>query len=330
MLRRGNIAVRLSAACCVFLMAIMSGAYAEEEKSSAFDWLQVAAFAGHQSDFSGVFIYQFGNQVETSNIIHVNGAGGEYEKRESLDGPKRQMIRHDGQVWSYDHDKMVQIKSRPMHVKFPMLLPEQVSALKENYLGRLLGMERVAGFNAQGLLFQPKDNLRYAHKMWVDTGSGLLLKSVVLGERNQVVEQYAFTQLTVGGTPDPSWGGMCDASKLPANRPAETAPPAQDYQPTNSGWVADLLPAGFKKTLEITRTMPGKDVPVTQIVYSDGLSAISIFVEPSDEDDLEGLSTRGAVNLYRKIVGQHLITIVGEVPAHTVIEVAESVRFNGR
>lgn len=78
--------------------------------------------------------------------------------------------------------------------------------------------------------------------------------------------------------------------------------------------------------------MPGKHAPVTQIVYSDGLSAISIFIEPDDHDehDVDGLSSRGAVNLYHKVLDQHLITIVGEVPPHTVMQVADSVRYNGK
>ncbi len=189
----------------------------------------------------------------------------------------------------------------------------------------------MAGYNAQVILFQPKDNLRYSHKMWVHTDSGLLLKAAVIGEKNKVVEQYAFTQLQIGGKFDRTWGGTCDLAEM-HDKAASSPEAAKGYSTTNSGWVADTLPSGFKKTMEILRTMPGKHAPVTQIVYSDGLSAISIFIEPDDqdEDDVEGLSSRGAVNLYHKVMDQHLITIVGEVPPHTVMEVADSVRYNGK
>ncbi|MGB8076930.1 MAG: MucB/RseB C-terminal domain-containing protein, partial [Gallionella sp.] len=194
-----------------------------------------------------------------------------------------------------------------------------------------LGVERVAGYNAQVILFQPKDNLRYSHEMWVHTDSGLLLKAAVIAEKNKVVEQYAFTQLQIGGKLDQTWGGTCDLAEM-HDKASSSAEAAKGYSNTDSGWVADKLPSGFKKTMEILRTMPGKHAPVTQIVYSDGLSAISIFIEPDDrdEDDVEGLSSRGAVNLYHKVMDQHLITIVGEVPPHTVMEVADSVRYNGK
>ena len=68
------------------------------------------------------------------------------------------------------------------------------------------------------------------------------------------------------------------------------------------------------------------------MVFSDGLSAISIFIEPDDgdDDDVEGLSSRGAVNLYHKVLEKHLITVVGEVPPRTVMQVLDSVRYSGK
>jgi sigma-E factor negative regulatory protein RseB len=321
--------MKLHVALCGMLLTAATNIYAEERPVSL-DWLEVAAFAGHQTNYSGVFVYQYGNHVETSNIIHVNEADSEYEKLESLDGPKREIIRHDGQVWSYTNHKMVQMDSQKGRGRFPFLLPEQLSALNANYQAKLLGEERVAGYNAQVILFQPKDNLRYTHKLWVHTDSGLLLKAAVLGERNQVAEQYAFTQLQIGGQIDRSWVKLSASAGLHGKGLSPET--AKGITSINSGWVADMLPAGFKKTMEILRTMRGKHAPVTQIVFSDGLSAISIFIEPNDEDedDVDGLSSRGAVNLYHKVLNQNLVTVVGEVPPRTVIEVLDSVRYNGK
>jgi sigma-E factor negative regulatory protein RseB len=321
--------MKLLVALCGIL-AVVANAYAEE-RAVGLDWLEVAAFAGHQTNYSGVFVYQYGSHVETSNIVHINEAGSEYEKLESLDGPRREIIRHDGQVWSYAHHKMVQIDSQKGRGRFPFLLPEQLTALSANYQANLLGEERVAGYNAQAILFIPKDNLRYSHKMWVHTDSGLLLKVAVLGDKNQVVEQYAFTQLQIGGKLDTSWDGACDTTSMHNNDSAKSPEAAKDFAPTKSGWVADMLPEGFKKTMEIERTMRGKHAPVTQMVFSDGLSAISIFIEPNDndEDDVEGLSSRGAVNLYHKVLDKYLVTVVGEVPPRTVMQIVDSVRYNG-
>ncbi|MFZ5522940.1 MAG: MucB/RseB C-terminal domain-containing protein [Pseudomonadota bacterium] len=321
------------------LLAVAANAYAGESQS-CLDWLKTVAFAGHQTDYTGVFVYQYDNRVETSRITHLAEADGEYEKIESLDGPRREIVRHHGQVWSYINHKMVQVDSHQGHGRFPSLLPDQLSRLGLNYQPKQAGTERVAGYDAQVIVFQPKDNLRYTHKIWVHTDSGLLLKAAVLTDKNQVVEQYAFTQLQIGGKIDRSWmsktaasarkqGLSAGASGSELPEPGNTGKPVA---PTSSGWVADAIPPGFQKTMEILRPMHGKHAPVTQIVYTDGLSAISIFIEPDDgdEDDVTGLSSRGAVNLYHKVSDSHLITVVGEVPPRTVMQVFDSVRFNGK
>ncbi len=301
------------------------------EVSSKLDWLKTVAFAGHQTDYSGVFVYQYGGHVETSRIIHVIETDGEYEKLESLDGPKREIIRHHGQVWCYSQHQMVQIESQQGKGQFPLMLPEQLSALSANYKVKELGADRVAGYDTQVILFQPKDNLRYTHKIWVATDTGLLLKSAVLNDRHQIVEQYAFTELKVGKDVDHTWISSKATRSLPGIGQARE-PLNKAALSVNSGWVVDAMPTGFKKTMELLRPMHGKHAPVTQLVFSDGLSAISVFVEPADkdEDDNEGLSSRGAVNLYHKVVDDHLYNVVGEVPPTTVMQVLNSIRYNGK
>ena len=319
--------IRLLFVFCGLSLAVAANSNADEMPSSL-DWLEVVAFARHQTDYSGVFVYQYDNRVETSSIVHVYQAGGEYEKLESLDGPKHEIISHNGIIWGFVNHKMVQLGTNYGHGSFPSLLPEQLSALRANYRAKMLGMQRVAGYNTQVILFQPHDNLRYAHEIWVHTDSGLLLKAAVLGSNNRVAEQYAFTQLQIGGKIDRSWVKECDAAAQDKKMP-ETP---KDIKSINSGWVADMLPSGFKKIMEIERQMHGRHAPVTQMVFSDGLSSISIFIEPndSDEDDEDGLSSRGAVNLYHKVMDKNLITVVCEVPPRTVMQVLDSVRYNGK
>lgn len=316
--------MRLLAALCGLLLVAADACAGENQVS--LDWLKVVAFAAHQADYSGVFVYQYDNRVETSRITHVIEAGSEYEKLEGLDGPRREIISHHGQVWCYLNNKMVRASSQQGYGTFPALLPEQLSALDVNYQIKEAGRERVAGHNAQAILFQPRDNLRYSRKIWAHTDSGLLLKAAVLGDKNQLIEQYAFTQLQIGGNIDRSWIGP----HLPEESAAHEA--ANVGTPVDSGWVVDALPTGFRKTMEILRPMRGRHAPVIQMVFSDGLSAVSVFIEPgdNDEDDVEGLSSRGAMNLYHRMVGQHLITVVGEVPPRTVVQVLDSVRYNGK
>lgn len=298
---------------------------ADAKAAVSINWLKTMVFASHQTDYTGVFVYQYENHVESSRITHIAEADSEYEKLESLDGSKREIIRHHGQVWCFVNHKIVPAGTRPGRNTFPSLLPEQLSILGENYLLRDAGLDRVAGYSAQAILFQPKDGLRYSHKIWVHVDSGLLLKAAVLDEKGRVVEQYAFTQLQIGH----------EINRTEIKRQLDNLPPiapAIQSISINSGWVVDAMPAGFRKVTEIQRSMRRQHAPVIQMVFTDGLSAISLFIEPNDkdEDDVEGLSSRGALNLYQKLVGEKLITAVGEVPPRVLIQVLDSARYNGK
>lgn len=311
------------------LLAFAANVYAGEAETCA-DWLKTVAFAGHETDYSGVFVYQHDDNVETSRITHVVDAGTEYERLEGLDGPKREILRHHGQVWMSSEHGMLQMDSQQGRGRFPSLLPQQLSALSENYKAKLAGKERVAGYDTQVILFQPKDSLLYSHKIWVHSESGLLLKAAVLDDKNKVIEQYAFTQLQVGGKIDRAWLKSKVAKNFHGTKKVKQADSVERPVHFKSGWAANFLPVGFKKITELERPMHGKHLPVTQIVYSDGLSAVSVFIEANDfdEDDIDGLSSRGAMTLYHKVVGNNLYTVVGEVPPHTVAKILDSITYN--
>lgn len=312
----------------LYLALLMSAnSYATDHQTTQ-DWLKTVAIAGRLTDFSGIFVYQYNHRVETYQIAHVVANDSVYEKITNLDGPKQEIIRHHGQTWCYRNHKMVQITTQQARTKFPSLLLEQLSELNDSYQAQDAGVTNVAGYATQAVIFKPKDSFRYTHKIWVNTDTGLLLKSAVLDEKQQILEQYVFTQLKIGSEVDKNLIAETKANSVNFS----TVTKADGPIAITSGWSVDALPSGFKKSQEIKRPMSGKHAPVTQLVFSDGLSAISVFIEPSDqdEDDTEGLSSRGAVNLYQKVVNQHLFTVVGEVPAKSVIQVIDSIRYKGK
>jgi len=300
------------------------------------------AFAAHQTDYRGTFVYQYGDHAETSRITHIADRDGEHSRLESLDGPRREIIRNNNQMWCDLGDGKVKMELRQSGREFPALLPEQISLLSENYLIKPAEEVRLAGFHAHAMVFQPKDNLRYTHKMWADSVSGLLLRSEVLDEHNAVIEQYSFTQLSIGGDIDRNWIksskaiGFHESATRHALDPHHNASPKQAQPipgtiPVASGWRVDALPAGFKKIAEVRRQLPNKDAPVIQMVFSDGLAGISVFIEKSDndEDDHSGLTSQGVIQIYSKLLNEQLITVVGEVPPRTVMQIADSVRYGG-
>ncbi|MBI5889173.1 MAG: MucB/RseB C-terminal domain-containing protein [Nitrosomonadales bacterium] len=317
----------------MLLQAIVATAYADPLQDPEPDWLRTMSYAAHQSNYSGVFVYQAGERVEVSRVTHVFDKDGEHERLEGLGDARRELIRDNDQVWMYADGHKVRVEKRLIKRAFPALLPEQLSVLKENYTVRQEEEDEIAGFHARSVAFLPKDNLRYARKMWADSDSGLLLKAVVLDDHGYLIEQYAFMQLNIGNNIDRKW-------IVPESAPATTiaqelnlsSVPKVELLDGACGWQVDALPAGFRKILEMRRPFRGNKEPVIHLVFSDGLAGISIFIEKLNEASYlhSGLSSQGAAHVYNRIVGENLVTVVGEVPPRTVIQVGDSVRYAGQ
>ena len=312
------------------LLAIAPGAFADPFWQDDLDWLKIMAFAAHQTDYVGTFVYQYGNHVETSRITHIADRDGEHGRLEGLDGGLREIIHSNDQVRSYAGGRQVKVGYRQGLRAFPALLPEQLSLLNENYRINKAEEVRVAGFHTRAFVFQPRDHLRYTHKMWAHSDSGLLLKAAVLDERGRVIEQYAFTQLTIGGNIDRQWIALDNSAPRFCAREQHASFSPKPGEPVSvSGWQVGSLPPGFKKTMEMRRLLHGREAPVTHLVFSDGLAGISIFIEEmSRRPDVNvGLTSQGAIQVYSKMNGDHLVTAVGEVPPATLMRVADSIRY---
>jgi sigma-E factor negative regulatory protein RseB len=315
----------------ILLSASVADGVADPFLQDELKWLQTMAFAAHQTDYSGTFVYQYGSHVETSRITHVVDNTGEHGRLESLDGVRREVIRHNDQVWCYVGERKVRMELYQGARVFPVLLPEQLNLLNDNYVIKKGGEGRMAGFHAHAMTFQPKDDLRYVHKIWADSDSGLLLRSEVLGEHGEIIEQYSFTQLTMGANIDRKWIDQ-DKSDIVPIAQSHTTPSKSIEAVKVSGWQVDAMPPGFKKITEIRRTLRNKKMPAIQMVFSDGLAGISVFIEglADNPDAIHGLTSQGAVQIYSRVVdGEHLVTVVGEVPPRTVIQIADSVRQGG-
>ncbi len=312
---------------------LAAGAAADPlQPKEALALLERVADAARTLNYAGIFVYQYGDQVETSRIVHYTDASGEFEKLETLDGPRREIIRNNDEVLCYYPDaKILRSEKRLTRRSFPALLPEELHSLTEVYEIRKGDPERIAGFNSQALILEPKDGMRYGHKLWADSGSGLLLKARMVNERNHVVEQFMFTQLTIGtgvtrDMVNPSFNAQAPAwrfDRFTNNNMAGSF---------DSGWVVTQYPPGFHKIMEMRRSRQGSSVPITHLVYSDGLAAISIFIEPAGgrTDVREGLSHQGAINIYTRTVNDQIVTVLGEAPAVTVIQIANAVAYQGK
>jgi len=299
------------------------------ERAEAIGWLEKIANAARQLNYSGTFVYQHGDQVETSRISHYVDRSGEFEKLQALDGPRREIVRVNGEIYCYDHEnRILRKQTNAPRRNFPALIPEKLANLADFYDLRTGGQERIAGYDSQALMLEPKDGFRYGHKLWADVATGLLLKAKLLNERKEVVEQFTFTQVEIGaGVTREMTRPSVDAG--PAWRRDSTS---ADESSTEAGWIVKSFPAGFRKIMEMRRTKEGTSGYTTHIVYSDGLASVSIFIEPLPlkRRPAEGLMRHGAVNILFRPMTDQMITVVGEAPPSTILQIGNSVSFQGR
>lgn len=327
------------------LIAVQAGAQNPEqpaEKRDAQGWLRTIQSAARAQSYSGTFVYQQGNQVRTSRITHVVDGKNELEKLEILDGKPREYIRNNDEVVFYIPEaRTLLVEKRVTQDVFPAILASSPSEIAAYYTMRKAETGRVAGFDCQAVILEPKDRFRYGYKFWAERNSGLLLRAQTLDDNNEVVEQIAFTQIVIGNVDRnrarPSFtqtsGWRVENSIMSSN--------------TSSGWVVKNMPPGFKKISEVKRLI--SDTPaasagssgstqnqqsskreVTQMVFSDGLAAISVFIEPGSHSKTEGSMQQGALNIIGRRQGDFWLTIVGEVPLPAIRQVANSIESKSR
>ncbi len=311
------------------LLLLALSVQAARADGDALAWLQRIHVATQKLSYTGTFIYRSGEQAETSRIVHVVGHGGIRERLETLDGYPREIVRNGDEVKCYLPDRMtVKVDKQTDHKIFPQLLPENLQDISEHYTLSTGEVERIAGHDSQAIRLEPKDKLRYGRKLWADLKTGMLLKSQTFDVEGEMIEQFAFKQISIGG--------KIDHDELKPRLLAKARvwhienSGAVEANLAASGWTIKSQLPGFKKVTEMKRTQGGsKDVG--HVIYSDGLAAVSVFIEPmANKTSLPpaGLSRQGAINIYSRQVAGHLVTVVGETPAESVKSLAESVEYH--
>lgn len=310
------------------LLAMPFAVLAATPEDDLWIMLEKAGQAAHKLNYKGIFVYQSGHNVSSMQITHMNYEQGEFARLVSLDGAPREIFRQGNDIVIYNpRNEKIMIERRRVQSSFPALLPGLTDMLKANYQVRKAGQERVGGRDGVIIQLDPRDRYRYGYQFSVDREYGLLLKSVMLNERKEMIEQVAFNQLALMNTEDMDWFRPNIApGKTYVMQPEETVSPALLE---GEGWVIAQLPPGFRKVDQVRRKVPGKSAPVHHLVFSDGLASVSLFIETLDKNSVpkQGLTTQGVTNVYANAVDGHQIIVVGEVPEATVMQIANAVSF---
>jgi sigma-E factor negative regulatory protein RseB len=305
-------------------LALPAAGQQAQGTGEALQLLQRVAAAAQKLSYTGVFVYRSGSRNETSRISHLIDGDSELERLEVLDGSPREVIRHNREVKCFlPEDHLLIVERRGTRQFFPLLLPGSLAGLTEYYLIRKGPPDRVAGVDSQSVFIEPKDDNRYAHRFWIDPQTGLLLKASLLDESGHPLEAFAFSEVKIGA---------------PMDRELLKSP----YEATSGDWRVQYVKSsdvkgddgqwsfraplpGFRRISGMKRQLRPDAPESTQMIFSDGLASVSVFVEPLAGRGHEepGAFAMGAVNVYKRQVADYQLIVMGDVPAAALRRFAE-------
>lgn len=309
----------------VVLGALLSGVSVQACAQNP-DLLKLIQRAAHTLNYAGVFAYQQGGLIESSLIVHQFDGKDEKERIELLNGAPREYIRLNQEVLSLIPENKTVMRERQRTDRFPALLLANEQALDANYSVRTLSQVlRVAGRPCELVDVVAKDAHRYSYRLCVDTQTQLLLKAQTVNHHGVVIEQVAFTQVSIGQDISPS---MLEPS-WPTEGWSQVDVPQKDVDLKAQGWRV-VPPPGYEVSAQVLREF-SENRQVQQMVLSDGLATISIFIEPYSNERSEykpqGAAQMGSVNIYGLKVANFWLTVLGEVPAATLEQLAQSIQY---
>lgn len=293
------------------------------QADDAYTWLQKMNQASKSLSFSGIFVYQSQGQTESSRIVRLVDGSGEHERLETLEGTPREVIRFNQDVQCYLPADKLLVLDRAILARQPGRLISKPSVLGEYYNAKLAGTGRIAGREAQIVNLEPRDGMRYGHQLWIDSATGLLLKARMLTDAAGLVEQFYFIEMNPGG--DIGHDKLQPQTVRTAGWRVINAA-GDDVLPEDIPWAFNKLPAGFKQVSLVRRMLHPDGTAAIHAAFSDGFANVSIFIEPFLSRTVQSSPPlAGAVGMYRRVAGDSLVTVMGEVPNAALKRIANGV-----
>lgn len=292
--------------------------------SEARQWLVRMHTAATQRNYQGTLVVTADGVMSSSRLVHFWEGSESYERADMLDGQMRRVLRHNDKVVTvWPASKVARVEQREPIQAFPRLPSGGEEQLFDRYDMLSEAPGRVAGYEAVVFLLRPRDTSRFAQRLWAEQGSGLLLRADVLAPDGHVLETTAFSDVAIGVKPQPE-SVLAAMKKLDGYRVVKALPRRSSLD--DEGWQLKNPIAGFRQVSCVKRSLdPLADanrpagVEVVQAIFSDGLTHVSLFIEPHQADrHRTGGAAIGATHTWMQPVGAHWLTVVGDVPMATL------------
>ena len=298
------------------------------DSASAREWLERMTTAMSQMSYQGTFVYVRDDVVETMRITHVTDETGVRERLYSVSGPHREVIRDRKGVRCVLEDSAAVVEDKVVASSyFPELPLSIIDGDSSGYRLETVGEARIAGHTARRVSISPEDRFRYGYDFWLEEQTGLLLKWVLFDDRHRPLAKLVFTDFAIGSA--------INLSELESDARAEDFVEMKTFSPeetvvtqSSPRWQPTKLPPGFN--LASYSHKSGAEGVYEHMVYSDGLAAVSVYVEQNGVGAAvkPGISQLGTNNAFTRTEGDLQITVIGEVPAITVKSIANEIALS--
>nr|WP_324258656.1 MucB/RseB C-terminal domain-containing protein [Cellvibrio fontiphilus] len=267
-------------------------------------------------NYQGSFTYQHKDNpaLQSFRIIHWVEDGVEHERLQYLNGPEREVIR-TGKALGCESlgDQLLQGKISQLGVN--------LTRLDQLYRFEIRGPERVAGREATALLALPLDPFRHSSLLTIDNETGLVLKSWLVDESARPLERYQFIDLDL--SPE-----IANLREPKARLHRAATPQLADCNPSANKqperWSLQWIPPGFAFVGQ--RQVKNQ---IDMLMYTDGLTTFSVFIEEATGAVPEGVAQRGATLAVMDSLTSgnknYRITVVGEIPVVTAQKIAQNI-----
>lgn len=285
-------------------------------------WLLRVHEAARLRNYEGTLVSSDANSVTVWRVAHYADADQQVERIDALGGEPLTVLRHNDVVHKlWQRTRVAEVEQRDARTMFPALPASAEQRILEWYELRPAGPARVAGYDADVVVLQARDALRFSQRLWAERQTGLLLRADIIAPNGRLLEWSAFSEIAIGVKPRLSivTDRLRHLDGYRVLRPA-VLPTSLD----NEGWQLSNPPAGFKPVQCAKRSLDpngGASEPVVlQAIYSDGLTHVSLFVEPFDakRHQAEFAGAIGATHTLRTRRDDQWVTVMGDVPIETL------------
>ena len=281
-------------------------------------------------NFEGTFVYLAGDKKQVLKISRIDDGDNFAERLTALTGSASQVIRTNRGVWYYFPERnegyfhLTHEKSRFTQKSFL----SNVDYLKKFYDLKYHGAERVADRLADRISFYARDKYRYGCELWLDSQTGLTLRSDLLTTERSIIDSYMFVEVDY----------------LDPVQEVEISPSlfGEDFvwefddityagiETSSTNWTALRVPDGFRITKSIRAKAEENDPYYEHLTLSDELSSVSVSIHRAEDikaSAFVGFVQMGGVNVYGRMLNDYHIKVVGEAPLKTIQMIGDSITY---